>query len=80
MTDWSEVGVISAELIDMLAENHADEEYTIGTVAIVVEITTTEESEEERWTSVTYRCNDARAWVQAGLFQAAAHAAIEGKE
>ena len=74
MTDWGEVGVIAAELIETLVKDYEDEDVEIGTVAIIVEITGKEEDPEERWTTVTYRCNDARRWIQAGLFDAASEA------
>jgi hypothetical protein len=76
VNDWGKVGVIAAELIDTLAEQYEGEDVKIGVVAVVVEIT----SDEEAWTSVQYRCNDARRWIQVGLFDAASRAVQDSSE
>jgi len=82
VTDWGQVGVIAAEMIDDFEKTYADQEVEIGMVALVVEVTGVEEGrdEEDNWTGVFYRTNEPRRWIQVGFFEAAKRAVIDSME
>ena len=70
MLDTTAVGHLAAQLMDRLTEEYG-EDAEIGTVAVVVEV------EMGNATAITYRCTDARRWIQVGLFGAAQRAVLE---
>jgi hypothetical protein len=74
------IGQIAAELMERLEDTTvlADGETgRVGIVAVVAEVTVDEPAGPGR-THVTYRCSDPRRWIQAGLFEQARRAVVEG--
>jgi hypothetical protein len=69
MIDSTKVGVVTAELMDYLAESYGDDEVGVGTVMVLVEVTGTDEDGDD-WTAIQSRCSDPRAWVQNGMLHA----------
>lgn len=59
--DTTKLGEIAAGMMERLAESYEDHDVEVGTVALIVEISSGD------WTAVTYRCSDNRSWVQRGL-------------
>lgn len=61
--DTTKLGEIAAGMMENLATSYEDHDVEVGAVALIVEI------KSDEWTAVTYRCSDARAWVQRGLMR-----------
>lgn len=67
------LGATVMELVDKLvdlAEKHELEDIEFGITGIVVEVKATREGHQG--TGIMVQCSDARAWIQQGLFTAAA--------
>lgn len=72
--DTHPIGNLVAEVMDEIEETYG-ENASLGIFAIVAEINV-EDEDSLGVTHVIYRCNDNRTWIQAGLFEAARHAAM----
>jgi hypothetical protein len=71
VVDTSRVGLLAAELMESIAEEHGDD-VELGVVAVVVEIDIPPSTDEEYGaTLIEMRCSDKRRWIQAGLFERA---------
>jgi hypothetical protein len=71
--DTTRLGQVAADLMDLLAEDAADEEAAemeLGEVMILAEVKGRDE-EGDDWTSIRFRCSDPRFWVQRGMLSAA---------
>jgi hypothetical protein len=70
--DTTRLGHVAADLMDHIAEEYgATDGVTLGIVAVIAEVDLPDSDGEPGWTTVQYRCSDARRWIQAGLFDAA---------
>jgi hypothetical protein len=71
--DTTRLGQLAAGLMESLAEEYGEVEGAeIGVVAVIAEVDMpAKDDDDPGWTSVQYRCTDARRWVQSGLFIAA---------
>jgi hypothetical protein len=72
--DTHPIGNLVAEVMEEIESTYG-ESASLGIFAIVAEINIDEE-DGPGVTHVTYRCNDNRTWIQAGLFEAAKYAAM----
>ncbi len=77
MADMSQIGVLTAELMERIEEsfNENHELVTIGVVAVVAEIIYKDEDGDE-FEAIEYRCSDDRRWIQHGLFSVASKVAL----
>lgn len=67
---WNKAAVIAAELIEALETDFKDEEeIKIGHVMVIVEVTG--KDDDENWTSINYRCDSPKFWIQMGMLRAA---------
>ena len=74
--DLSAVGLLAAELMERISDEYDGQDVEVGTVAVVVEldIPPSGDNDGNGASEVTYRCNDGRRWVQAGLLEQAKRA------
>jgi hypothetical protein len=75
------LGKLAAEVMQMIDEATIEDgcEARVGAVAVVVELNV-DEDDGPGFTEIRYRHSDSRRWVQAGFFEAATRAVIEGVE
>lgn len=69
--DTTQLGEVTAELMEKLADTEPDAE--LGVVMVLAEIRGEDDGEE--WTGIEWRCSDSRAWIQYGML----HAALESE-
>jgi hypothetical protein len=69
--DTSKLGHVAADLMDRVGRQFGPDA-SVGTVAIVVEVSHPDDDAAEA-TTITCACSDHRAWAQSGLLSFAAN-------
>ena len=75
--DTSNLGVVSAELMDFLGELGGGKA-VLGEVLVLAEVEVTDD-DGDSYTNLIWRCSDNRSWIQTGLMQAAIDAEKENR-